>query len=240
MTATQRLYPPYDGAPNADDGKIMATRVLGDALDLRAAELLCSRMCHDLISPVAALSNGLELLGDDDGSSAAEISALLRLSAGQAAGRLMFYRAAYGLGGEQADSLAIADAAQLVEAIADRGKVAFRWPAARDAVLGRVGTKLLLNAAALALEALPRGGQLSVALDGAPPAALVIDAEGAGAALRPDVAAALRDDADVDTLSARSVHGYFTAWLARCQGGGIASEMRADAVRLRLDLPARR
>lgn len=237
MTATQRLYPPHDDGPNAEDGKAMATRTVGDALDLRAAELLCSRLCHDLISPVAAINNGLELLGDDDGSSAAEISGLLSLSAGQAAGRLMFYRAAYGLGGDQADSLTIGDAAQLVEGIADRGKINFRWPAARETMLGRIGTKLLLNAAALALEMLPRGGRLSVALVGASPAALVIDAEGTGATIRPEVAEALRDGADVEALTARSVHGYFTAWLARSQGGSIVPELRADAVRVRLELP---
>jgi histidine phosphotransferase ChpT len=98
----------------------------------------------------------------------------------------------------------------------------------------------MLNAAALALETLPRGGRVSVALDGAPPVALLIDAEGTGAAIRPEVAEALRDDADVDALTARSVHGYFTAWLARRHGGGIEPESRPDAVRLRLHLPPRR
>jgi histidine phosphotransferase ChpT len=243
MTAMQRLYPldgPDNRASDTGQGRGKAVRVPGDALDLRAAELLCSRLCHDLISPVAAISNGLELLADDDGSSAAEISGLLGLSAGQAAGRLMFYRAAYGLGGDQADSMTVAAAAALVEAIGDRGQVNFRWPAARDTVLGRVGTKLMLNAAALALETLPRGGRVSVALDGAPPVALLIDAEGTGAAIRPEVAEALRDDADVDALTARSVHGYFTAWLARRHGGDIVPESRADAVRLRLHLPPRR
>ena len=238
MTSMQRLYPVQDNKnPVADDGKGMTASAMADALDLRAAELLCSRLCHDLISPVAAINNGLELLGEDDGSSAAEISGLLTLSAGQAAGRLMFYRAAYGLGGDQADSLTIADLAALVEGLVERDKIAFRWPRAGDTVLGRMGSKLLLNAAVLALEALPRGGRVSVALEGEPPAALVIDAEGTGAAIRPEVAEALRADADVESLTARSVHGYFTAWLARSRGGLIEPEMRPDAVRLRLVLP---
>ena len=219
------------------DGPQTTPRVREDGLDLRAAELLCSRLCHDLISPVAAINNGLELLGDDDGSSAGEISGLLALSAAQAAGRLMFYRAAYGLGGDQADSLTVADAAGLVEAIADRDKVGFRWPRAGQIALGRIGTKLLLNAALMALEALPRGGRFSLALQGEPPEALVIDAEGAGAGLRPEVSEALAYGTDVDSLTARSVHGYFTAWLARSRGGSLSVEPRREAVRLLLVLP---
>lgn len=215
----------------------MAPHIRDEALPLRAAELLCSRLCHDLISPVAAVNNGLELLAEDDGSSAAEIGGLLHLSARQAAGRLMFYRSAYGLGGDQADSLTVADVAALVEGVADADKVKFLWPRIGDIALGRVGTKLLLNAAMVALESLPRGGRLAVALAGTPPAEIVLDATGTGANLRPEVADALAT-ADVASLSARSVHGYFTAWLARGCGGALAVEVRPDAVRLRLTLPA--
>jgi histidine phosphotransferase ChpT len=242
MATTQRLYPVADGGKPKTvgaEGATMAGDAIADGLDLRVAELLCSRLCHDMISPVAAINNGLELLADDDGSSAAEISGLLTQSAGQAAGRLMFYRAAYGLGGDQADSLTVADLARLVEGLVEADKIGFRWPRAGETALGRIGSKLLLNAAVMAIEALPRGGRISVALTGEPPETLVIEAEGTGATIRPEVAEALRQDVDVGSLTPRSVHGYFTAWLARSRGGAIEPETRTDAVRLRLVLPPR-
>lgn len=239
----QRLYPEPSSAgrdtPGPARNQVGTVPGAGESgLDLRAAELLCSRLCHDLISPVAAISNGLELLGDDDGSSAAEISGLLSLSAAQAAGRLMYYRAAYGLGGDQAESLTVSQAAVLVEGLADRDKVTFRWPRTGDVALGRLGTKLLLNAAAMALEALPRGGRLSLALRGEPVRELVFESQGTGAALRPEIVPVLDDSVDVETLSPRSVHGYFTAWLARSHGGRLAVDQGPDAVRLTVTLPA--
>lgn len=242
MATTQRLYPVASDQTKAEGGEgvRMAADAIADGLDLRVTELLCSRLCHDMISPVAAISNGLELLVEDDGSSGDEISGLLSHSAGQAAGRLMFYRAAYGLGGDQADGLTVADLARLVEALVERDKIAFRWPRAAETVLGRVGSKLLLNAAVMAIEALPRGGRISAALTGEPPDTLVIEAEGTGATIRPEVAEALGRDVDVESLTPRSVHGYFTAWLARSRGGAFEPETRADSVRLRLVLPARR
>ena len=61
-------------------------------IPLRVAELMCSRLCHDLISPVAAISNGLELLGDEADYMAGEITSLLSFSVGQAACWLMFFK----------------------------------------------------------------------------------------------------------------------------------------------------
>ncbi|MBT3536699.1 MAG: histidine phosphotransferase, partial [Rhodospirillaceae bacterium] len=66
-------------------------------LPLRVAELMCSRLCHDLISPTAAVSNGLELLDDGQGGMDQEVMSLLGFSVGQAAGWLMLFRIAYGL-----------------------------------------------------------------------------------------------------------------------------------------------
>jgi histidine phosphotransferase ChpT len=209
-----------------------------NGLNLRVVELLCSRLCHDLISPVAALSNGLELLADDDGSGAQEISGLLTLSAGQAAGRLMFFRTAYGLGGDHADALTIADVGSLVRGILDGDKTTLDWPDRTDRSLGRFGTKLLLNAAAIALESLPRGGRVALAIDGDNPVTLVLDASGAGAALRPETEEGISESASIAVLSPRSVHGYFTAWMARAHGGRLDVASRPDGVSLRLRIPS--
>lgn len=195
------------------------------AVPLRVAELLCSRLCHDLISPTAALSNGLELLAEDSDGMAGEITQLLSFSAGQAAGWLMFYRVAYGLGGDSADALTLSDAAALIRGIVEADKIALDL-AEGDAALGRGATKALLNAALVGLETLPNRGHLSLALENGDGVRISVVAEGDGVALRPEVRAALSDGAAVGDLTARTVQGWFTAWLASARGGsfGIATE----------------
>lgn len=206
-------------------------------MPLRVAELLCSRLCHDLISPVAAVSNGIELL-DDSGDTDGEIAALLSLSAGQAAGRLTFFRAAYGLGGAGADALTLDAAAALVRGIVDGDRTEVELPSG-DAALGRGATKLLLNAAALGLEALPKAGRLTVMARSGAGVEIDVAAAGDGVALRPETVAAMDPAADPAALTARSVQGYFTAWLARALGGSLDLAGNADGrVRIVVRLPA--
>src|SRR5690349_9018956 len=66
---------------------------------LRVVELLAARLCHDLISPVAAIANGAELLDEDDPDFVREAVMLVNSSAREANARLQFYRFAYGFGG---------------------------------------------------------------------------------------------------------------------------------------------
>ena len=80
-------------------------------IEFRVMELLCSRLCHDLISPVMAINNGMELMAEDSGAMADDIRDLLTMSAGAAAAKLQFYRIAYGMGGESAAPVGLAEAA---------------------------------------------------------------------------------------------------------------------------------
>ncbi len=186
-------------------------------IPFRVSELICSRLCHDLISPVAAVSNGLELLVDENGQVDGEVSDLVGFSIGQAAGRLTLFRVAYGLGGDNADSLTVADLGGLIGGVIEREKIDFDPP--QDAVApGRDASKLLLNMAVLGLEALPNRGRLRVGYSDGPEKRLEIVAEADRAALRPETVSALEPDCDPDSLTARSVQGYFTAWLARRMG----------------------
>ena len=190
------------------------------AVPLRVAELLCSRLCHDLISPTAALSNGLELLAEDSDGMAGEITQLLSFSAGQAAGWLMFYRVAYGLGGDSADALTLSDAAALIRGIVEEHKVVLDL-AEGDTALGRGAAKALLNAALVGLETLPNRGRLSLALENGDGVRIRVVAHGDGVAMRPEVRAALTPGAEIAELTARTVQGWFTAWLAHGMGGAL-------------------
>ncbi|MPY70404.1 MAG: histidine phosphotransferase [Alphaproteobacteria bacterium] len=201
-------------------------------IPVRVAELLCSRLCHDLISPVAALNNGMELLAEDPADMIGDVADLLAFSAGQASARLQFYRVAYGLGGGEAAALSLPDAARLVRGMAEPGKLELDWPAEPGESIGRDATKLVLNLAALGIEALPRGGRLRVEITRGELLTLSVTGEGVGAGLREEVAAALDPAAGAHGLTARSVQGWFTAWLARAQGGDCVAVKGSDSVTL--------
>lgn len=191
-------------------------------IDLRVAELLASRLCHDLVGPVGAVNNGLELLADEDVTGDAESVALVSRSARHAGNILQFYRLAYGLAGQALNS-DLSEPKRLTERFLGDGKVKLDWQAVslpQDAPEGL--PKLLLNLIALAVEALPRGGTIVVAVSSG--WTLEVTAVGEGAALRPETAAALVPDTSVENLTPRQVQGYFTALLAGRLGGRLSTE----------------
>lgn len=216
----------------------MSENVAHPPIPLRVAELLCSRLCHDLISPVAAISNGLELLGDEPDDMAREITSLLSFSVGQAGGWLMFFRVAYGLGGENADALSLSEAAKLVRGIVEEDKIVLNLQEG-DRPLGRKATKLLLNAALVGLETLPNRGNLTLTVEQGDSVRITVETQGDGVALRPEVREVLRKDYDVGGLSARTVQGYFTTWLAGVLGGsfGLQAE-EASRIVFAAQIPA--
>jgi len=204
-------------------------------IPFRVTELLCSRLCHDLISPVAAVSNGLELMVDENGQLDAEVSDLVGFSIGQAAGWLMLFRVAYGLGGDNADAMTLGDIGRLVDGVIEGDKIQFN-PPTDDRIPGRDAAKLLLNLAMLGLEALPNRGRLSIAIEEGSGGCFVVVAEAKGAALRPESLDALSPACDPETLTARSVQGFLTAWLAREMGRVLKVDSIDGAVTLRVSL----
>jgi len=199
-------------------------------IELRVLELLCSRLCHELISPVTAVNNGMELFADSPADMLADIVTLVSASGGQASRKLQFYRIAYGLGGDGAAAPSVAEAGRLVQGLLDGGKVELAWPGAGpigDLRLGRGPVKLLLNAALAGAEALPRGGRLEVTVATGAAATLQVAARGENARMIPESAAALAGTAAIDQLTPRSVHGYFTRRLAEAIGGTLSVDAAA-------------
>lgn len=132
-----------------------------DALDL--ASLLCSRLCHDLLSPVGALNNGIELLADEtDPDMREKCLELLGDSARATANKLKFFRLAFGAGGGFGEEIDTREAQAALEGLfgAD-GKIALGWVVENDK-LPKGAIRLLLNLSMLAGDALVRGGRLDV------------------------------------------------------------------------------
>ncbi|MEL0209240.1 MAG: histidine phosphotransferase family protein, partial [Novosphingobium sp.] len=134
------------------------------ALDL--ASLLCSRLCHDLLSPVGALSNGLELLADEkDPEMRQRCFELLEQSAKASADKLKFFRLAFGAAGGFGEQVPVAEARQLVDALAgSNGRVAVNWMFGVDS-LAKPAVKTMLNLALIGLDALVRGGTLDIGVE---------------------------------------------------------------------------
>ena len=127
------------------------------------ASLLCSRLCHDLLSPVGALNNGLELLADEhDPEMRARCLELLSESAKASANKLKFFRLAFGAAGGFGETVDSREARAAIEGLfGDNHKVNLGW-LVEDATLPKAAIKVLLNLALIAGDALIRGGQLDV------------------------------------------------------------------------------
>ncbi len=210
-------------------------------IEFRVMELLCSRLCHDLISPVMAINNGMELMAEDSGNMANDIRELLTMSAGAAAAKLQFYRIAYGLGGQNAAPVGLAEAGRLTRGLVEDGKISVDWPEngeASSVELTREATKLLLNLVLVGIEALPRGGTVKVRVQTSGAAEIVVLASGDNAGLKEESAVAMSADANCEALTARSVQGYFVNSLAHRLGTSTTVQVDSPGtLSLRIALP---
>ncbi len=207
-------------------------------IDMRVAELLASRLCHDLVGPIGAVNNGMELMEDEDLGMSDDALQLSANSARQAANILQFFRMAYGMAGARIGS-DLSDMQQLAAGYLASGKNTLDWAADQPPAEAPEGLgKLLLNLIALGAECLPRGGAVGVALlDGAAGLEVSVTAMGTGARLREESQPALADDVVIEELTPRNVHGYFTRLLAQRMGSElIVDSPGADSLRLTVTL----
>lgn len=186
-------------------------------LDLRTLQLLCSRICHDLVGPIGAVNTAIELMEDEDGGALdAEALAVLARSAQEASRKLTFFRAVFGLSGGQETAIQADQLKELTDGILASGKVSAVWEADFPGSLPGAAGKMLMLLVFLASETLPRGGEVNVRAqafsDGL---AVACTAHGEGAALRPEVEAVLAESADSDELSARGVPARILGILVR-------------------------
>lgn len=191
------------------------------------ASLLCSRLCHDLLSPVGALNNGLELLADEtDPEMRARCMELLAESAAASANKLKFFRLAFGAAGGFGELVDTREARAAVEGLHGNGKVKLGWMVEANA-LPKGAIKVLLNLALIAGDALVRGGQLDVAAEGGE---IVIRAEGPRLVLDPELRNALLGEVDPDMLSPRAAASWLVHLLVSDQGGTVQVSQPGEGV----------
>jgi histidine phosphotransferase ChpT len=195
------------------------------ALDLAA--LLCSRVCHDLISPVGAIVNGLEVLEEekDEGTRTFALD-LIKKSAGTASAKLQFCRIAFGAAGSAGAQIDLGDAEKTARGFLEDDKTKLVWNLPR-ALLPKNRVKLLLNLLLIAAQCIPRGGKITVdALGTGETMGFKIGATGANAKVQPAAAALLAGETGGEPLDAHRIQPFYAGLLAKECGvkAGIAAE----------------
>ena len=128
--------------------------------DVTLASSLSSRICHDLASPIGALGNGVEFLsGRVDDATREHATRVIADSVKQAAARLAFYRAAFGMGGSLGDHARLSELRDMTAALLAGGRVQLDWEPGEEEI-ARGPMRVMLNLVLLGVESLPRGGVL--------------------------------------------------------------------------------
>ena len=199
-----------------------------NAVDL--ASLLCSRLCHDLMSPVGALNNGIELLADEqDPDMRDRCLELLADSARATATKLKFFRLAFGAAGGFGEQVDTGEARAALEGLLGTdGKVELGWMVA-DPKLSKGATKLLLNLALIAGDALVRGGRLDIGAETSDGTEIAIRAEGPRIVIDPAVRETLLNGAG-EGVEPRTAGAWLAHSLASEAGGAIQLSQPSDDV----------
>ena len=196
------------------------------------ASLLCSRLCHDLLSPVGALNNGLELLSDEtDPAMRERVFTLLAESARASANKLKFFRLAFGAAGGFGEQVDVREARGAIEGlIADNKRLEFGWLVEAE-TLSKSATKVLLNLALIASEALVRGGRMDVGAEAnGGQIEIVIKLEGPRLVLDPDLRATLQRGEGAEGVTPRAAAAYLVHTLATAGGGSVLVSEPAEGV----------
>ena len=185
--------------------------------DLELAALISSKICHDVINPVGAIHNGLEILDEDNNADAQRYALeMIRNVTAQASARLQFARFAYGAAGSAGSMIDLGMAAQVSQGFVGMGKHKLVWPNAAG-TMTKDRVKLLLNLISSAITALPRGGEIAVDVSG------TLDHPGfkltcRGTNARPPQYLVDFVAGNPPTIDALTIQAYYTARLAATVG----------------------
>lgn len=203
-----------------------------DSLDLAA--LVCSRVCHDVISPVGAIVNGLEVLEDDPDPTMKDFALdLIRKSAKQASARLQFARIAFGAAGSAGAAIDLGDAEAVARGMFQDDKTTLDWTGPR-ALVPKNKVKLLLNLVVIATTAIPRGGAIHVKVEGEEDKlSFVLTAKGLNARIPTHAEALIAGQPESGTVDAHAIQPYYTGLIAREAGMAIDLSIAEDTVTIR-------
>ena len=201
--------------------------------EIEFSALMVSRVCHDLVGPLGAVINGLEVLEDErDAKMREDALRLVTSSANQALARLQFIRIAFGAAGSAGAELDLNEVGRLVAGLLEGGKVKLEW-IVPHAYWAKDWAKLLMNATLLGADCLPRGGLVRVEARVAPGLpGFKIQASGLNARITEEVENSLRGDFQPGALDARGIQPLLTHCLSLAVNAGLAIALCDGVVEL--------
>ncbi len=198
---------------------------------LELAALVASRVCHDIISPVGAIVNGLEVLDEEKDESMRDFAQdLVRKSARQASAKLQFARLAFGASGGAGAELDMADAGRCAAGLMEREKAELDWQV-RAGMLPKAEAKLLLNLLIIAMNSVARGGTITVTAERENGETLMrVVAAGDRAKLPAGVKEVISEGAIPNPLDAHAVQPLYAALLAEEAKMGVTATQEENKV----------
>jgi histidine phosphotransferase ChpT len=203
------------------------------------AALLSARICHDLISPIGALGTAIEVLDDDANTEMHEDAmGLVRLSSKQAGAKLRFLRLAFGAGGSAPGIIGVDELKSLIADMYEGGKASINWGESVDG-LEKNTARLLLNLTMLAVQAVPRGGEVMIRANQASGATTVhLAATGPKSRLDANVEKTLAGKAPEDGFDGRTIQPFYAGMIARELKGSVTTMVDGETVNFTAHIPA--
>lgn len=201
--------------------------------EIEFSALMVSRVCHDLVGPLGAVVNGLEVLEDErDAAMRDDALRLVATSANQALARIQFMRIAFGAAGSAGAELDLNEVGRLVSGLLEGGKITLEWHVPQ-AHWAKNWAKLLMNATLLGADCLPRGGLVRVeaSADAAAPA-FKVQATGTHIRVAPEVERAIRGEQTVENVDARGIQPFLTYRLSRAVNAGLTIQAGEGSVEI--------
>ncbi|MEM7068229.1 MAG: histidine phosphotransferase family protein [Pseudomonadota bacterium] len=195
------------------------------------AALLCSRVCHDVISPVGAIANGIELLDEGADEETSEIAMdLIRASAKNASAKLQYARIAFGAAGSAGAHIDTGDAEAVARSYFDNEKkLEIEWIGER-ALLAKNKVKFLLNLILVGMGAIPRGGDVKVEIvDPNGEASFKVTSTGVKARVPPAFLDLLNGTFE-EAIDAHAIQPIYTLQLAQSAGLNVTVSVDGDSI----------
>ena len=202
------------------------------------AALLSARICHDLISPIGALGTAIEVLDDEANAEMHEDAmGLVRLSSKQAGAKLRFLRLAFGAGGSAPGIIGVEELKNLIADMYEGGKASINWGESVDG-LEKNTARLLLNLTMLAVQAVPRGGEVMIRANQASGATTVhLAATGPKSRLDANVEKTLAGKAPEDGFDGRTIQPFYAGMIARELKGSVTAMVDGETVNFTAHIP---